>query len=148
MTDRSIEERANRARALFEGGLNCAQSVAVAYADVCGVDPALMERMTLALGGGLGRQREVCGTVSSASVVLGMVSQGDKSACYHRVQAFGAAFRQAHGSIICRELLGLPKGVEDNPEPSPRTQAYYARRPCADYVEQSARILGEMLQEA
>lgn len=142
----SIEERAKRARSLFEGGLNCAQSVAVAYADCCGVEPELLARMTFALGGGVGRQREVCGTVSGASVVLGMTCGDDKSTCYHQVQAFGAAFRQAHGSIVCRELLGLPRGVDDDPEPSPRTEAYYRRRPCGEYVEQSARILGKMLQ--
>lgn len=141
-----VEERAVRARSLFESGMNCAQSVAVTYADCCRTEPELLERMTLALGGGVGRQREICGTVTGASVVLGMVGNGDKSACYHKVQSFSAAFRAAHGSIVCRELLGLPRGVDDNAQPSPRTEAYYARRPCAEYVEQSARILGKMLE--
>lgn len=143
----NVEERAQKARALFERGLNCAQSVSVAYADICGVSEELLERMTLALGGGVGRQREVCGTVSGASVVLGMICGGDKSQCYQKVQDFGSRFRDAHGSIVCRELLNLPRGVDDNPEPAPRSAAYYVRRPCGQYVEQAARILGEMLQK-
>ena len=140
------EERAARARALFEGGLNCAQSVASAYADVCGVESELIERLTLALGGGVGRQREVCGTVSGASVVLGMVYP-EKKECYLRVQQFGTAFRTVHGSIVCRELLGLPVGADSTPTPSPRTAEYYRRRPCAEYVEQAARIAGQIINE-
>lgn len=147
-----IEQRSAHARSLFENGLNCAQSVAMAYADLCGIDPKTIEAMTLALGGGLGRQREVCGTVSGASVVLGMVETlrgGDdlKSRTYHLVQQFGNEFRQQHGAIVCRELLGLPREVDHDPTPSPRTAEYYHRRPCADYVEQSARILGQILNE-
>ena len=35
----------------------------------------------------------------------------------------------------------------DSPEPSDRTEAYYKRRPCPDYIEIAARIVGEKLNE-
>lgn len=147
-------ERSKSARLLFENGLNCAQAVAVAFADVVGIEPSILERVALAFGGGLGRQREVCGTVSGASMVLGVVeanakgdAKGDakndakndaKKRAYVTVQDFSAKFRAHNGSIICRELLSLAKGENSDPEPTPRSENYYRRRPCADYVEFAA----------
>lgn len=140
-------ERSKSARLLFENGLNCAQAVAVTFADVVGIEPSILERVTLAFGGGLGRQREVCGTVSGGSMVLGVIeanAKGDdakndaKKGAYVRVQDFSAKFREHNGSIICRELLSLGRGENSNPEPTPRSEKYYLRRPCADYVEFAA----------
>lgn len=136
-------ERSKSARLLFENGLNCAQAVAVTFADVIEIEPDILERVALAFGGGLGRQREVCGTVSGASMVLGVVEANTKGAiakqsAYVRVQNFSTKFREHNGSIICRELLNLAKGENSNPEPTPRSEKYYRRRPCADYVEYAA----------
>lgn len=147
-----IEERATKARKLFETGYNCAQAVAMTYSDCCQIDERVVEKMALAFGGGLGRQREVCGTVSGASMVLGAIEsnkEGDpKARSYKIIQNFSAKFKDENGSIICRELLALAKGENDNPEPSPRTEKYYKRRPCADYVECSARLVGQIINES
>ena len=50
----------------------------------------------------------------------------------------------ARVNIVCRELLGLAT-TKDEPTPSERTQEYYKRRPCAEYVEIAARIVGEKI---
>ena len=70
-----------------------------------------------------------------------------KTRSYTAVQELAERFRRENGSIICRELLGLGKGP-DSPVPSERTEAYYKRRPCADYVELAARFIGEKLNES
>lgn len=100
-----------------------------------------------------GRLREVCGAVSAAFMLTGLKypnpSPGDKAAktrSYAVVQELAERFRRENGSIVCRELLGLGKGP-DSPEPSDRTEAYYKRRPCPDYIEIAARIVGEKLNE-
>ncbi|MCD7710612.1 MAG: C-GCAxxG-C-C family protein [Porphyromonadaceae bacterium] len=148
-----IEARAQRARALFVEGYNCAQSVFLAYADLYGLSPALAATIAGPLGGGMGRLREVCGAVSAAFLLTGLRypcadprDREAKSRSYRVVQELAHRFREENGSILCRELLGL-EGQNCSPEPSPRTESYYKRRPCADYVERAARIIGKKLNE-
>ena len=42
---------------LFLEGYNCAQAVAVAFADVTGMDKQLAAKMAAPFGGGMGRMR-------------------------------------------------------------------------------------------
>lgn len=149
-----VEARARHARELFKEGYNCSQSVFLAYADLYGLDPVVAATLVAPLGGGMGRLREVCGAVSAAFMLTGLKypnpTPDDKAAktrSYTAVQELAERFRRENGSIICRELLGLGKGP-DSPVPSERTEAYYKRRPCADYVELAARFIGEKLNES
>ena len=64
---------------------------------------------------------------------------------YARVQALAAEFKSQTGSLICHELLGLPKGA-DVPVTEERTADYYTRRPCEEYVALAARIVEEHLK--
>jgi len=130
---------------LFLGGYNCSQSVAVAFCDVTGLDKDFAARMASSFGGGMGRQREVCGAVSGMLMVLGLLygyhTPGDdasKKAQYQDIQALCAAFREETGSIVCREIL---KNPPSDPTPSPRTAEYYAKRPCARMVMTAARLM-------
>lgn len=147
-----VEARAQQAREFFESGYNCSQAVTMTYADICELPREVLERVGLAFGGGLGRQREVCGTVSGGSMVLGTVeslrsAETAKMSAYKHIQLFSDRFRAANGSIVCRELLALGKGENADPTPTPRTPEYYRRRPCGDYVAISARLVGELLNE-
>ena len=57
----------------FLNGYNCAQSVAVAYAPLCGLDARTAAAAVHGFGGGFGRMREVCGTVCGGIFVLNMM---------------------------------------------------------------------------
>ncbi len=144
-------DHAQRARELFMQGYNCAQAVACAFGDVTGLDVDEAARLSSSFGGGLGRLREVCGTVSGAAIVLGIAKGYSdpkdyeaKKAHYALVQEFARRFREANGAIVCRELLS---GVEVAPGgvPEARTEEFYKKRPCLRLAECSARILEEML---
>ena len=148
-----INERVETARNYFLEGYNCAQSIALAYHDVMGIDKELSATMAAPFGGGMGRLREVCGTVSGMFMVAGFIAPNaqpndtaNKKSCYALVQSLAERFREENGSIVCRELLGLTQ-QKDDPTPSPRTEEYYHRRPCAEYVAIAARILGEQINE-
>ena len=148
-----INERVETARNYFLKGYNCAQSIALAYHDVMGIDKELSATMAAPFGGGMGRLREVCGTVSGMFMVAGFIAPNaqpndtaNKKSCYALVQSLAERFREENGSIVCRELLGLTQ-QKDDPTPSPRTEEYYHRRPCAEYVAIAARILGEKINE-
>ena len=136
----------------FREGYNCAQSVLLAFGDVTGLDENTAAMLSSSFGGGLGRMREVCGAVSGAAMVLGLVkgySDPDdreaKKAHYARVREFADRFREMNGSVICRELLAGVPTVEGH-DPEARTAEYYRKRPCAELCRCAARILDEVLK--
>lgn len=71
MKDFDLEERVSRAVQNFEAGYNCAQSVFLAYSDVFELDMETAKRMSVSFGGGVGRMREICGTVSAMAMLAG-----------------------------------------------------------------------------
>ena len=140
-----------KAAELFLGGYNCAQSVAVAFCDVTGLDEKKTARMVSAFGGGMGRLREVCGAVSGMFFVLsclyGYDTAGDdvsKMRLYTEVQELAGKFRESCGSIVCREILKNPPTA---PQPSPRTAEYYKTRPCARMVLVAGQLMDEFIAE-
>ena len=140
-----------KAAELFQQGYNCAQSVAVAFCDVTGLDENFTAKMVSAFGGGMGRLREVCGAVSGMFFVLGHLygydTPGDdreKKQLYARVQELAAKFRERNGSIVCRELLDNPP---TDPNPSPRTAEYYKTRPCVHMVITAAKLMDEFIEQ-
>ena len=144
------EEEAKR---LFMQGYNCAQAVFCAFCDETGLDIDTAARMASSFGGGMGRLREVCGTVSGALLALGILRGYDdpkdpqaKAAHYQLVQEYARRFREKNGTIVCRELL---KDVPVTPggTPEPRTPEFYARRPCLRLAGEAAAILDELLAE-
>ena len=144
-----VDARVKKARDLFTGGYNCAQAVFLAYHDLFKLDTRLAATIAAPLGGGMGRLREVCGAVSAMSLLAGFIEPSidpfdkeTKTRNYALVQAFAEKFRKENGAIVCRELLGLGREKE-SPEPSDRTQEYYRKRPCVEYIAVAARIVGE-----
>ncbi|MBR1921872.1 MAG: C_GCAxxG_C_C family protein [Kiritimatiellae bacterium] len=132
--------REERAVELFRSGMNCAQSVFCAFADEFGMDAGTAAKVSSALGGGVGRLREVCGAVGGAALVLGMRHGPDKAVVYPKVQSFAADFKAQTGSIVCRELLA-GTGADALGAPEERTAAYYRKRPCAELVRLAASLL-------
>ena len=147
-------DHAEEAGRLFREGYNCAQAVCCAFCDRTGMTEAEAARLSSSFGGGMGRLREVCGTVSGALLVLGIVKGYDdpadpqaKAAHYRLVQEYARRFREKNGSIVCRELLaGVP--VTPGGTPEERTPDFYARRPCLRLAREAAGILEEMLDES
>ena len=135
---------------LFLNGCNCAQAVVVAFSDVTGLDQDFSARLSSSFGGGMGRMREVCGAVSGMLMVAGLLygytdpGEGDcnKKAHYKLVQELSGKFREEVGSIVCREIL---KNPPSDPNPTPRTAEFYAKRPCARMVMLAARILDDYI---
>ena len=157
MKEFNIEERVEKARRLFkEGGYNCCQAVVLAYNDLFDLDDETAAAISSGFGGGMGRMREVCGSVSGMTLLAGLMKPASdpsvkdwRTANYALVQKMAGEFRTINGSIVCKELLGLvPMGShtpapKESPEPSDRTPEYYKKRPCEELVGIAARIVGE-----
>ena len=144
-------DHAIKAGELFLSGSNCAQAVVVAFSDVTGMDEKTSARISSAFGGGMGRMREVCGAVSGMLMVLSLLygyeepgeNDCNKKALYKEVQDLAGKFREEVGSIVCREIL---KNPSTDPNPTPRTAEFYAKRPCARMVMTAARLLDEYIE--
>ena len=143
-------DRKEKAAQYFLGGYNCAQSVAMAFADKLGMEEKQAAKIASGFGGGFGRLREVCGAVSGmvmvASYLYGYDSpdQEQQKACYETIQALAGAFQEQVGSIICRDIL---KNPPTDPTPSARTAEYYAQRPCARMVMVAAEVLDNYIKD-
>lgn len=161
MKEFNIEERVEKARRLFkEGGYNCCQAVVLAYNDLFDLEDETAAAISSGFGGGMGRMREVCGSVSGMTLLAGLMKPASdpsvkdwRTANYALVQEMAGDFKALNGSIVCKELLGLvPMGSgspapKESPVPSDRTPEYYKKRPCEELVGIAARIVGEKLKK-
>lgn len=146
--------RAERAKEYFLAGYACSQAVALAFADVCGLEEKMISKIMLPFGGGVGRLRLTCGAVSGMAAVLGLVFAGEenspenKKQIYSIVQELCGKFKAEYGSLICAELLsGMKLPVEVGGVAEARTSEYYRKRSCGDMVAFSAQILEDYLKE-
>ena len=121
------------AKFYFEQGCNCSQAVVLAFKEEIGLSEDVLKKLSIGLGGGVARQRLVCGAVSGMTMVLSyMLSDGnDKLAIYKIVQDACEEFKREVGSLICAELLDGVASKDTSPIPSERTKEYYKKRPCA-----------------
>ena len=145
--------RSEKAKELFKQGYNCSQAVLGVFCEELGLDFETAMKISSSFGGGMGRMREVCGTVSGMFMAAGLMygpsdneNPSAKGEHYKRIQELAARFREMNGSIICRELL---QGVETStsPTPSERTENYYKKRPCIDLVGDAVEIFEKYLEE-
>ena len=152
-----IQSRAALARQNFLQGYGCAQSVLLAFSDLTGLDEKTSARLGSSFGGGMGRLREVCGGVTGAFAVLGLLCGYDdpadtegKSRHYADIRELARRFseRSQGNSIVCRNLLtGAGLSGASGGEAEARTPEYYKKRPCPDLVALAAEVLAEMLVE-
>ena len=145
--------RREAAMANFLKGYNCSQAITLAFADLVDIDEKTLLQMASSFGGGMGRLREVCGSVSGMFMIAGLLYGYDgpetgevKAQHYARIQELAKRFEEKHGTIICREMLGLSVR-HDSPVPEARTQEYYKKRPCAEIIGDAAEILEQYINE-
>ena len=126
---------------LFNTGLACSQAVTLSFKDELNIDENTLKNLSLGFGGGLARQRLVCGAVSGMVMVIStMVANGKtKAEVYKIIQDACKDFSDVTGSIICAELLGQsPK--QNTGVPEERTAEYYKKRPCGELCKIAADI--------
>ena len=139
------------AAALSREGFNCAQSVIGAYGPELGLSRDLAMGVAAGFGGGLGRTAGVCGAVSGAVMALGLrhgaragADTDTKERAYALTKEFLARFTARHGTVRCRELLGVDIGT---PEGLARARAEgMFKTLCPDFIRTAAELLEEMLE--
>lgn len=104
--------KTERALELFANNFNCSQAVLTAFAPDFGLDEKLALMLGTSFGGGA-RNGEMCGAVSGALLVLGLkyghydaADNEQKSRAYAIAVEYTKRYKEANGSIVCRDLLG------------------------------------------
>ena len=140
---------AEQAQALFGPQYSCAQAILMSFAPGLGLDQDQAARLARGLGMGMA-QGLVCGAVSGAMLVLGL-AQGPRQAeeraprfaCYKALTDFCKRFEEVHGSITCRDLLGVDLGTAQGRAEAQERGLFMSL--CPRYVQSAAEILQQML---
>ena len=132
----------------LKNGFNCSQSVLKTFAPSYGLDDETCTRLAAPFGGGIGHLQETCGAVTGAIMVLGLrhgagcESRDVREHLNGMVQAFVAEFKERHGSVVCRTLLGCDISTKSGLEAARARGAFVV---CADYVRTAAELLDKRL---
>lgn len=141
-----------RAVATFESGFNCSQSICATYGPRYGLDKETCLRIASPFGAGLGYQQEICGAVTGSCMVIGLkhgyIDAADalsKGTTYGLVGELVKQFKSRHGSIICRDLLGVDIATDEGLMKALETNIF--RTVCPRFVRDAAEILEGILKE-
>jgi C_GCAxxG_C_C family probable redox protein len=144
-----MSDKIEKAVETFSKGFNCSQAVFSTYAPLYGIDEKQALKIATGFGAGMARMEEVCGALTGAFMVIGakhgMTDAADRPSVgrtYQGVRKLAERFRELHGTIICKELLG---GIDLNSEEEHREfeEKNLAKTVCAQCVRDAARILEE-----
>ena len=135
----------------YSRNFNCTQGVFTTYAIEHGIDEKLALRLATNFGGGA-RKGEMCGAVSGALMVLGLLyghsessDLESKAKAYAMSEEYMNRFIAKNGSAVCRELLGYDLSKPDEYEKIKEKNLF--RTFCPEMVKNAVSILDEMLEE-
>jgi C_GCAxxG_C_C family probable redox protein len=137
------------AAALFEQGFSCGQAVLAGHAARFGLERDAALRVACAFGGGVARTGATCGAVNGALMVIGLAEGRTRvedgaalERTYGAARTFLERFRAEHGSLTCRDLLGVDISTAEGHEAASARGLFRAR--CPGFVRSAARIVGAL----
>lgn len=137
--------KADIASRQFRTASACSQSVAIAFSEEMGLEPALVHKLTTGFGWGMGGKQYTCGVITGGVFVISAIhgssgpDEADKKAeTKRKTEEFINAFEKRKGSSSCRDLLGM--SLEEAGE-----QNLYSSI-CADCVRVAVEELEKVLK--
>jgi len=144
-------EKARQALECFKSGYACSQAVLLAFCEELGMDRGTASKVASGFLGGMGRMGEVCGAVTGAFMVLGLEtwtadfpSAEEKNKVIARIREFTETFKQRHGSILCKDLLGCVIGTAEGHKEATDKGLFVSV--CRPVVQEAGEILEGMLE--
>ena len=135
----------------YSHNFNCSQGVFTAYAIEQGIDEKLALKLATNFGGGA-RKGEMCGAVSGALMVLGLLyghSESDdldtKAKAYAMAEEYMNRFIKKNGSVVCRELLGYDLSKPEEKAVILEKNLFHTM--CPNLICSAVEILDEFLEE-
>jgi C_GCAxxG_C_C family probable redox protein len=147
-----MSTNADAAVTLFLEGFNCAQSVLVSRGVSMGLPRRWGVAVAQAFGGGMGRTGGFCGALSGALMTIGLQHSSEdpknaaaKMKAYELAQKLLEAFRQKHGSLLCRELTGCDLMTAEGQKRFKDQDIHRTR--CTTFVRDAVEIVEKLLAE-
>lgn len=132
--------KTQKAEENHQKGYNCAQAVACAFCEECGISEEIMFRMMEGHGLGMGCMEGTCGAITGAVAVIGALKSAanlekptSKGATYKLAAELVERFQEKNKATICKDLKGVETGK--------------VLRACPGCIEDAAAILEEILKE-
>jgi len=107
-----MEQIIDNALTFFHSGLNCAQSVLLAYSERFNIDKELALSLSCGFGAGIGRLQETCGAVLGSVMVMSFYNcnkyqdnSDRKEYTYEMILNFYEKFISIHGTANCMSLI-------------------------------------------
>ena len=139
--------KANDASERFGKGFYCSQAMLSAFCVDLGLDEKNALKISCGFGSGMGRTCQTCGAVTGAYLVIGLkygsVSPDDRDSVertFSLIQEFDERFKEKHGSVNCRDLLGVDIRYGDQTAAGEKVRVI-----CPQLVKDAAEILGTIL---
>ena len=138
-------------RCFTEDGLSCSQSIMCVFRERCGLDAPTAVKLGRAFSAGMGLG-STCGAVTGALMVLGFKidevrdpEKPDRDAIRELAREFARRFQQAHGSVECRQLLGVDLGTEEGYSAARARNLF--KTACPAFIQTAAVILADILAD-
>ena len=124
----------------FMQGYNCAQAVLLAFCDDLGFDEQTALMLASPFGGGIGRMREVCGTVTGMYMALGLARgySDSKDNADDQQYAQQKAYRALH--FFDPFALAFAQKLHPQPLYRPHDDIDHIRYAQADHKRRNERI--------
>jgi C_GCAxxG_C_C family probable redox protein len=141
--------KADKADSYFSDGFACSQAVLLAFSDELGLQKSATTRIAEAFGGGMALG-ETCGAVTGALMALGLQygreEPGDAEA-KQKTRRLACelmdTFKARHGTLICRELLGVDISTPEGNQQA-KAMGLFENR-CPAFVRSAAEIVESLL---
>ena len=150
MNDNQKKDRKQIATEYFESNFNCSQAVFTTFAVEEGIPEDFALKIATQFGGG-SRKGEVCGAVSGALMVLGLMkghchrnAPEEKADAYMLAEEFMERFIERQGTVVCRELLGYNVSKPEDMVKIRELGLFQSK--CPEMVRCATEILEEMLK--
>ena len=151
MNENQKKDRKQIATEYFASNFNCSQAVFTTFAVEEGIPEELALRIATQFGGGC-RKGEVCGAVSGALMVLGLMkghchrnAPEEKASAYRLAEEFMDRFAERQGTVVCRERLGYNVSIPEDMAKIRELGLFQSI--CPEMIRCATEIVEEMLKE-
>ncbi len=134
----------------FKRGFSCSQAVLAAVSEPLGLDREKALKISQPFGGGMASMGLTCGAVTGAMLAIGLKhgrtrpeDEEAKQKTYRLVHEFLRRFQDRHGSIVCRELIGVDLSAPDGHKLGAERGVF--ENLCPGFVAAAVEILEEIL---
>lgn len=134
----------------FKQGFSCSQAVLAAFSETLGLDRERALKISQPFGGGMAGLGMTCGAVTGAMLAIGLKygrtrpeDEEAKQKTYRLVRELLLRFKGLHGSIVCRDLIGVDLSAPDGHKLGAERGVF--ENLCPGFVADAAQILEEIL---